>query len=124
MNYKLVTIFTLVLQTSACTLGAQDAKINKHLSASELKRQAKQAQTVEDLHRLAEGYRREESLFRRDAEQEKAELARRIQQTGGRTMKYPSPVDSARNLYQYDIAEADEMANKAESFDAQAAPKR
>jgi hypothetical protein len=124
MNYKMVTIFALLLQTSVCTLAAQNVTANKHVSSKDLKQEATQAQTADQLHALAETYRREESMFKTDAQRENEELARRIAQTGGRTLKYPSPVDSARYLSQYYTAKADEMGSKASLFEAQAASKR
>jgi hypothetical protein len=123
MNYKIVTALFLLLQISAYSLTAQDVKTNGHLNSKVLKQKAKEAQTPEQLRQLAFDYRREAASFRNDAEQENQELARRIQQAGGRTYKYPSPVDSARNLYQYYLAKADEMGNKAVLAEGQAASK-
>jgi hypothetical protein len=121
MNYKVVTIFALLLQASTCSILAQSSK---HVSSKELSQNVKQAQTAAQLHAAAEAYRSEGFKFRNDAQQENVELARRIEQTGGRTLKYPSPVDSARYLYQYDIAKADAMENEAQRIDALAASKR
>ncbi len=121
MNYKIVAVFAVLLQISACALVAQD---NKHIASKELTREVKQAQTADELQAAAKVYRSEALLFRNDAQLENIELARRIEQAGGRTLKYPSPVDSARYLYAYYVAQANAMKSKAQEIDTLAASKR
>ena len=55
------------------------------------------------------------------ASDEMAEWARRSQNTTGRAAKYPRPVDSARNRYEYYAHEADEAAFQADKYNRFAA---
>jgi hypothetical protein len=57
---------------------------------------------------LAAGYGKQQDDYLKQAAEEKKEWERRSKNTTGILGKYPRPVDSARNLYEYYIAKASE----------------
>ena len=72
-----------------------------HYSKAELAQLRKEAHTSEQYHALAVYFDQRKSSFREQASQEKKEWERRSQNVVGPAAKYPRPVDSARNLYEY-----------------------
>lgn len=91
------------------------------LSQHELKREIITAHTSEQYNALALYFRQREQLFREKAGGEKADWESRKQVTVSLGVKYPTPTDSARNLYKYDTYEADQMARRAAEYESRAA---
>jgi hypothetical protein len=98
-----------------------DAQKQKHLSRNELRRQIRDAHTPEQYHALAEYFRAEEIRFRSKAQMEEKELIRLREKTVVLPSKYPTPIDSARQLYQYYALQADEMGHRASEFEERVA---
>jgi len=93
--------------------GAQPAAVKTAPRLSERKVQAlaHAAHTEEALAAVADDYRSLEDLYRGRADEERLEWIRRSQAPAmGVWAKFPRPVDSARDLYEYDEQKADEMA--------------
>jgi hypothetical protein len=72
-----------------------------HYSKAELAQLRKEAHTPEQYRALAVYFDHRKRSFQEQANQEKKEWERRSQNVGGPAAKYPRPVDSARNLYEY-----------------------
>jgi hypothetical protein len=79
-----------------------------------------QTDTTANYRLLASQYRQKEQVYRAKAAEEKVEWDRRKQITGSIAEKYPRPVDSARNLYEYYAAKAEQSAQKATEFETRA----
>jgi hypothetical protein len=79
-----------------------------HYSKAELAQLRKEAHTPEQYRALAAYFDQRKSSFQEQADQEKKEWERRSQNVTGPAAKYPRPVDSARNLYDYYAYEADQ----------------
>jgi hypothetical protein len=72
-----------------------------HYSKAELAQLRKEAHTPEQYRTLALYFGQRKRSFQEQANQEKKEWERRSLNVVGPAAKYPRPVDSARNLYEY-----------------------
>ncbi|MGB9408818.1 MAG: hypothetical protein WCA89_14875 [Terracidiphilus sp.] len=79
-----------------------------------MKQLAREARTPEQYDILADCYKKLQKDYLEHAAVEKQEWVRRSQNTMATAAKYPRPVDSARNLYEYYLS----MASKAEKLSA------
>ena len=95
-----------------------------HYTQSQLKRMAAEAKTPEQFQVLASYYSTQQQHFAQLAADEKAEWARRSQFTQSIEAKYPRPVDSARNLYEYYAYRAAEAATLSEKYAGMATAKQ
>jgi hypothetical protein len=86
-----------------------------HYSKAELAQLRKEAHTPEQYRALAVYFDQRKRSFQEQANQEKKEWERRSQNVTGPAAKYPRPVDSARNLYEY----YDYEAHQADVLQAQ-----
>lgn len=66
---------------------------------------------------LAGYFRWQETKYQQKARMEKAEWQRRIQNPTSLAGKYPSPADSARNLFDYYSYRADQMGKNASHYE-------
>jgi hypothetical protein len=89
-----------------------------HLSQTEVKEMVRNAHSVEQYKTLAGYFRARQQAFEQQAQSEKAEMDRRSQNTTGISQKYPRPVDSSRNRYQYFTYEADQMSQQAAHYES------
>jgi hypothetical protein len=78
------------------------------------------ARTPEQYKNLASTYAKQQAYFLRVAAEEKAEWQRRSQNIVSINAKYPRPVDSARNLYEYYVREASEAGTFSAKYDQMA----
>jgi hypothetical protein len=81
----------------------------------------REARTVEQYHALADYFRSQQQRLELQAQAEKEEWQRRSQNVSGPAAKYPRPVDSSRNRYEYFSYEAQEMQRQAGHYDDLAA---
>ncbi len=77
---------------------------------TQLKRLAREARTHEQYAALADCYQKLQKNYLRQAAEEKQEWERRSENAMASAAKYPRPVDSARNLYEYYLSKASEEA--------------
>jgi len=82
---------------------------------SELKRMVGTAHTSEEFERLATYFEDKEREFRKEAEDEKRELDRRLAMPYA-SSKYPTPADSARGMLQYYQLKANEFEQRAKTY--------
>jgi hypothetical protein len=78
------------------------------LSSSQVKQLAQTAHTPAEFTQLAAYYDVQQKQYSQKAAEEKLEWERRSQNTSGINQKYPRPVDSARNLFEYYTFKASE----------------
>ena len=87
-----------------------------HYTASQAKKLAQEAHTPEQYKVLASYYGNQQQDYRQQAAAEMHEWVRRMQITVSLYAKYPSPSDSARNLYQYYVVKESEAAALAAKY--------
>ncbi len=89
------------------------AETSPNLNRADLKRMIQSAHTADQYASLASYYKWRESELEQQARGELVEWDRRSQFVGGIEEKYPRPVDSSRNRYEYFTYEAGQMSRKA-----------
>ena len=120
MNYRGRLLLSLaILVGSSAALQSQTTA--RTLSQNELKKQLADAHTSEQYRGLATYFSQQADSFRSKAREEKTEWDRRKSTTVSIAAKYPTPADSARNLYDYYTYKADEMAARSRHFESMAA---
>ena len=98
-----------------------DPSSSVQYSKTDLRRMMREARTVEQYHALADYFRSQQQRLELQAQAEKEEWQRRSQNVSGPAAKYPRPVDSSRNRYEYFSYEAQEMQRQAGHYDDLAA---
>jgi len=116
-------ILSLAIPGVASSQGAaSSAETGDHHTQGQLKQLARNAHAPEEYKVLASYYAERQRIYMQKAAEEKAEWERRSQNVAGPLAKYPRPVDSARNLYEYYMAEAGDAAKLEAKYSALAAP--
>ena len=92
-----------------------------HSDPVEIRSLIKVAHTPNDYLKLASYFRTKQQTFEEQAKVEKQEWDRRSQNTASLAEKYPRPVDSSRNRYEYFSYEAGKMKEQAAHFETLAA---
>jgi len=87
------------------------------LDHAQLKEMIRSARSVEQYQTLASYYRSRQQSFEQKAQSEKVEWDRRSQNVVGPAAKYPRPVDSSRNRYEYFTYEAQQMGQQAAHYE-------
>ena len=108
----------MVLALAATAIAQSTTQPVLHHSQSELKQMIHEARTPEQYQALAAYFRARQRDFKEEAKAERAEWVRRNENLWwGTAMKYPRPIDSSRNRYEYFTYEADQMGQKAARFE-------
>ena len=102
---------------AACSVKADPTDAPQY-SRSEVKRMIRDAHTAGQYHLLASYFRTQQERFEQQAASEKKEWDRRAANVSGPAAKYPRPVDSSRNRYEYFTAEAQEMDRQASRYES------
>jgi hypothetical protein len=117
------SVLSIALVTAAAsTAFAMPADKSSQPSAGQLKQMAKDAHTPEQYNALAQSYSQLQKSYLEKATEEKQEWDRRSQNIVSIAAKYPRPVDSARNLYEYYAYKASEAGALATKYSQLAAP--
>jgi hypothetical protein len=112
----------LALGAILAPLAAAADSINPpQIGKSELRQMIHDAHTTAQYRVLAGYFRRQQQHFDQQAEAEKAEWIRRSANVSGPAAKYPRPVDSSRNRYEYFMSEAQDMDRQAAHYESLAA---
>ncbi len=96
---------------------ASISRPSSHYSNAQVKQLQHDAHSSEQFRALALYFEQRQQSYREQSEQEKKEWERRAQNIVGVNAKYPRPVDSARNLYQYYAYEADRAGMLAAQYE-------
>ena len=113
-------MFTGVLAMAASSMAiAQQAAVRQAAgySHAEVKQMLQGAYTPEEYQELAAYYRGQQQTFRERARGEWSEAVRRSQFSLATAAKYPRPVDSSMNRYEYFSYKSRQMAQKASYFE-------
>lgn len=103
-----------------CTVHA-DSLPSANYSSSQLKTMIREAHTQQQYQALADYFHARQQQFEQQAAAEKVVLDSLSQNIGGPAAKYPRPVDSSRNRYEYLMEKANQMSAQAGHFAALAA---
>ena len=103
MKRIFATIGIVILALTAGTVrAAQKDSINEpEYTGSQINRMAREAHTVEQYTTLADYYAVRQRTYKRKAAEEMNLWALRSEMANPLREKWPRPVDSARNLYEY-----------------------
>ena len=93
-------------------------------SKSELRQMIHDARSADQYRALASYFRSQQQKFEAQALSEKQEWDRRSQNVIGPAAKYPRPVDSSKNRYDYFTYEAAHMSQQATHYESLAADAR
>ena len=116
-------ILSLALPGVASAQGAAaSAETGNHYTQAQLKQLARGARVPEEYISLASYYGERQKTYLQKAADEKVEWERRSQNVVGMMAKYPRPVDSAKNLYEYYMAEAAHAGKLEAKYSQMAAP--
>jgi hypothetical protein len=117
MNRNLFATCILALAfagAASAQSAASSAETGAHYTKAQVKELALNAHAPEQYAVLASYYGAQKADYLRQAAEEKKEWERRSKNVAVAFGKYPRPVDSARNLYEYYLYKA----SKAESLQA------
>jgi hypothetical protein len=89
---------------------------NKDYNRSELRQLVREAHTPAQYHALADYYAHQDASYQQKAAEEKQEWERRSMNVSGPAAKPPRPADSAKNLYEYYVWEADHASSLASQY--------
>jgi hypothetical protein len=121
MNRIMLTTALFFVLSAVAPGQSQPASVATAPSQREIHSLVRNAHTPAEYTQLASYFHQQETGYRSKATAEKLELDRRRMITTGPYQKYPRPVDSAQNLYDYYVASADAAAARARHFDQLAA---
>jgi hypothetical protein len=108
-----------VLACAAASLTVRaESSTSANLSHGDLKKMIRDAHTSEDYLSLASYFRFRQQEFEQQARSEKIELDRRSANAYLAAAKYPNPVASSRNRYEYFEYEAQKMSAQAAHFES------
>ena len=85
-------------------------------SQAQVKKMVRTARVPEQYKSLANYYDEQRTAYLERAAEEKTEVERRSEHYTGIFAKYPSPVDSSRNLYEYYIFKASESGSMESKY--------
>jgi hypothetical protein len=77
-----------------------------------------EAHTEEQYKELASYFRSRQQAYEQQAQVEKLEWEHRSENVTSVAAKYPRPVDSSRNRYEYFTYEAGQMSQRAEHYES------
>jgi hypothetical protein len=127
LRRTLLSFAVLVVALTAGTVPAAAStrpSDNPDYTPAQVRKMAREAHTVQQYTVLADYYQTRQRMFKRKAAEEMHLWAQRNAVITPLSEKWPRPVDSARNLYDYYVAMENDSAAKVAHFNqlADAAP--
>lgn len=123
---KPISAITLITVLSIASLGHAyaDESTAPNYTKSELNKLVREAHSSEQYRVLAKYFRAQQAKYQQQAQEEKTEWERRSENVTGPAAKFPRPVDSSRNRYEYFNYEAGQMEHRASQYENLAASGR
>lgn len=118
-----VGVIMAILVTTFIVAQAQPTSA-PHYTHSELRKMIQEAHTEQQYRVLAFYFRSQQQILERQAQAEKVEWDRASQDVTGPVAKYPRPVDSSKNRYEYFTFEGQQMSQKAAHYESLASSAR
>jgi len=117
MARHILLVMPVVLAvTVTCSVNAQPTDSHNY-SKRGIKHMIRDAHTSQQYEELAAYYRSRQWSYRQQAQSEFIELERRMAIDTCLAAKYPRPIDSSRNRYEYFKYEAHQMEARAEHYE-------
>jgi hypothetical protein len=116
MRFRLTLAFAVVACAVASGSLRAAARPAQNLSHSDLKKMVQSAHTTEDYLTLASYFRWRQQQFEQQAHDELVFWAQRSMNVSLEAAKYPRPVDSSKNRYEYFVYEAQKMSAQADRY--------
>jgi hypothetical protein len=117
---KVIVKTALVGAVLAATIGLarSEPATSTGYKKAEIKQMLRGAHSAQDYRALAEYFSAQQKKFEQKALVEKQEWERRSYNVTGTAAKYPRPVDSSKNRFEYFSYEADQMNQQAVKYQA------
>jgi hypothetical protein len=116
MNHKIKTVASFVVL--AAGMAFAEPQSGTEYSRVELQSMIRSAHSAPQYEALATYFRSRQQTLEKQALAEKMEWERRSQTTAAVAQKYPRPVDSSRNRYEYFTYEANKMGEQAAHYES------
>lgn len=116
MRIMVKIIFTGALIGGAINIAHSDSAPSSRYSKAEIKQMERNAHTTQQYHTLSAYFSDRERWFEQQAQSEKQEWERRSMNSSGPAAKFPRPVDSSKNRYEYFTYEASQMNQQAAKY--------
>jgi parvulin-like peptidyl-prolyl isomerase len=88
-----------------------------HYTHAELRKMVQEAHTEQQFKELASYFRSRQQAYEQQAQTEKLEWEHRSENVTSVAAKYPRPVDSSKNRYEYFTYEAGQMSEQAAHYE-------
>lgn len=122
-NLIATSFLSLAFAIAASAQGAAaSSDATTHYTRAQLRQLVRNAHAPDQYTALANYYGQRRSEYLEKAAEEKQEWARLSRNIGGVAPKYPRPIDSARNRYEYLMYEASEAGALEAKYSRLAAP--
>lgn len=118
MKVILKTVFMGAVIGAAFAFARSAPAGSSRYSKGEIKQMERDAHRAQQYQDLSAYFSDRQKWFEAQAQSEKQERDRRSQNTSGLATKYPRPVDSSKNRYEYFSYEASEMNQQAAKYQA------
>jgi|ERR1700728_2148741 len=105
-----------VVLTGAIVVAHTEPSSTPSYSKAEIKQMMRDARTAQQYRVLADYFGTQQKKFEEQARSEKEEWDRRSQNVSGPAAKYPRPVDSSKNRYEYFTYEAGQMGGQSAHY--------
>jgi hypothetical protein len=116
------TLALALVGVASAQSAASSAQVGVKYTKAQVKELALNAHAPEQYAALASYYGAQKADYLQQAAAEKKEWERRSKNITGVLAKYPRPVDSARNLYEYYMYKASEAGTLEAKYHQMAAP--
>jgi mannose-6-phosphate isomerase class I len=117
MNRKMHIVAAIATFALAAGFARAETSATASPTHAQVEELLRSAHTVEQYQMLASYFHARQLAFEQQAQSEKLEWERRSQNITGPAAKYPRPVDSSRNRYEYFTYEAQHMGQQAAHYD-------
>jgi hypothetical protein len=118
MRTRIQIACTLLAFALASGIARAESANALNYSRSELKKMVRDAHTPEQYRVLTSYYRMRQQQFANQAHDEIVWFARRSMNVSLPAAKYPTPLDSSRNRYEYFDYEAQQMSRQAAHYES------
>jgi hypothetical protein len=115
MKYRVTALASLIVLGAGMSYAA--SQTDTQLSKAEVQSMVRSAHSTQQYQTLAAYFRSKQDTLEKQALAEKAEWDRRSQVNAALYQKYPRPVDSSRNRYEYFTYEANQMGQQAAHYE-------
>jgi len=121
MNIARSSVVLMALSVALLGSGRADDTTTPRYSKADLQKMIREAHSADQYRALASYYRAQQAKFRQQAKAELQEWDRRSQNVTSISAKYPRPVDSSRNRYEYFTVRERKMEQLAVRYETLAA---